>query len=324
MRRLKLFRTSVHSPYLNISTEDHLFRNVAADEEALFLWRNDPCVIIGRNQNPWKECRQKEMEARGVSLVRRHSGGGAVYQDLGNTCFSFVSPKSRYSKERNSELLLAALSDFGIDAELRGRNDIVFGDTKISGHAYKLNNVNALHHGTLLREVDMTTLTAVLSPSKAKLQSKGVSSVSARVTNLTSRFPALTHEAFCAALTLRWQEAHAAVPMATESLAQASLPASVLREAKRLSSWEWRFGESPKFSLNITHRFPWGICDLYLDYEKGRVLRSKLYSDALSPELVAALQDGVDAQLDANVARERYSGPEIEDFFNWVNAELND
>ena len=93
-----------------------------------------------------------------MSLVRRHSGGGAVYHDLGNTNFSFVSPKERYDKKKNCGILIGALNEFGIDAELKGRNDIVLGSTKISGHAYKYNNENALHHGTLLREVSMENL----------------------------------------------------------------------------------------------------------------------------------------------------------------------
>ena len=98
----------------------------------------------------------------------------------------------------------------------------------------------------------------------------------------------------------------------------------VQEHAARLRSWDWRFGESPQFSMNITKRFPWGICDLYIDYEKGRVLRSKLYSDALSPELVEALQAGVDAQLSADEARKLFPAPEIDEFFAWVHEELHD
>ena len=184
-----VLHTASHDPFWNIATEEHLFNTAHEDEETLFLWRNAASVILGRNQNPWKECRLEEMETRGVALVRRHSGGGAVYHDLGNTNFSFVGPKSRHSKERNCSILLAALRDpFGIPAELRGRNDVVWGETKISGHAYKVCSwpsffwlpsssfkytaSNALHHGTLLREADMGVLAAVLSPHKAKLQSK--------------------------------------------------------------------------------------------------------------------------------------------------------
>lgn len=132
LRRLVVYRTACHEPFLNIATEDVLFSSAKADEEVLFLWRNNPSVILGRNQNPWKECRLEEMEKRGVSLVRRHSGGGAVFHDLGNTNFSFVGPKSRHSKERNCEILLRALREhFGIPAELKGRNDVVLGETKV-------------------------------------------------------------------------------------------------------------------------------------------------------------------------------------------------
>ena len=127
-----MLRTHSLDPFLNIATEDFLFNSAKAEEEVLFLWRNRASVIIGRNQNPWKECRLEEMEKRGVELVRRHSGGGAVFHDLGNTNFSFVGPKSRHSKERNCEILLKALKEpFGIQAELKGRNDVVLGETKV-------------------------------------------------------------------------------------------------------------------------------------------------------------------------------------------------
>lgn len=330
-RRLRVFVSpTVTNPFLNIAAEDHLFgqAHLAEErEEMLFLWRNERCVIIGRNQNPWKECRIEEMDRRGVLLVRRHSGGGAVYQDLGNSNFSFVSPRKLFSKEFNSGLLLGALRRFGIGAELKGRNDIVLGETKISGHAYKLNNHSALHHGTLLRDVSMETLQAVLSPSKAKLQSKGVASVQARVTNLAARFPGLSHETFCEAMIQEFRQAYPEAEMVTEELKESDLRAipQVASQEERLSSWDWRFGESPNFSLNITQRFDWGICDLYLDWEKGKVQRSKLFSDALSPELVAALQLGVDAQLDANAAA-NVLPPEmrgqVDEFFNWIHREL--
>ena len=157
-------------------------------------------MIIGRNQNAWKECHLGACDKLGVSVVRRHSGGGAVYQDLGNTNFSFVTDQERYDKSKNTNILLDSLESFGINAEIKGRNDIVFGGAKISGHAYKYSKDNALHHGTILRDVDMDVLGKVLNPSKVKLQSKGVTSVKSRVTNLRDLFPEITHESLCKAL----------------------------------------------------------------------------------------------------------------------------
>ncbi len=223
-KRLMVLHTASHDPFWNIATEEHLFNTANEDEETLFLWRNAASVILGRNQNPWKECRLEEMEARGVELVRRHSGGGAVYHDLGNTNFSFVGPRAWHSKERNCAILLAALRDpFGIPAELKGRNDVVCGETKISGHAYKYSAGGALHHGTLLRDADMGVLAAVLSPHKAKLQSKGVASVAARVSNLAAQFPGLTHEAFCASMERHFGAAYAGAPVEKRTLTQEDL-----------------------------------------------------------------------------------------------------
>ncbi len=330
-KQLVVLRTACHDPFWNIATEEHLFASAREDEEVLYLWRNAASVILGRNQNPWRECRLEEMETRGVQLVRRHSGGGAVFHDLGNTNFSFVGPRARHSKERNCEILLGALREpFGVGAELKGRNDVVFGETKISGHAYKLTSTSALHHGTLLRAADMGVLAAVLSPHKAKLQSKGVASVAARVTNLAAQFPSLTHEAFCDAMQRKFAAAYPEALLVERTLTEAELAdiPGVKERRDLLVSWDWRFGESPSFSMNIAKKFPWGLVDLYLDYEGGRVKRSKLYSDALSPDLVAALQTGVDAQLNAKLAKELLAAqPElhvmVDEYFAWVLSELH-
>lgn len=252
-----------------------------------------------------------------------------MYHDLGNTNFSFVSRRNVYDKQRNCSILLRALQHFNIDAELKGRNDIVLGPTKISGHAYKYSMHNALHHGTLLREVDMDTLKAVLSPSKAKLQSKGVASVEARISNLASQFPQLTHESFCEAVEHEFEKAYPGAQVEREMMTEETMrrPAVVREQEQLLGSWEWRFGESPQFSINITHRFEWGVCDLYVDYQKGQVTRSKLYSDALSPDLVAALEQGVDAQLSPETAKALLVDspemhPQVDEFFNWVRHEI--
>lgn len=147
----------------------------------LFLWRNKPTIIIGKHQNPWKECRVQLLEQDGVVLARRRSGGGCVYQDLGNSVFSFLNPISDFSKEdyktMNNEVLLAGLKKLGIhDAEATGRNDLCVGGRKVSGSAYKLSlgkrdgsGRKALHHGTMLLNLDLTALERYLSPNKAKL-----------------------------------------------------------------------------------------------------------------------------------------------------------
>ena len=165
----------------NLATEEYMYEHINIANPVLFLWRNKPTIIIGKHQNPWKECRVQLLEQDGVVLARRKSGGGCVYQDLGNSVFSFLNPIADFSKEdyktMNNEVLLAGLRKLGIkDAEATGRNDLCVGGRKVSGSAYKLSlgkrdgsGRKALHHGTMLLDLDLTALERYLSPNKAKL-----------------------------------------------------------------------------------------------------------------------------------------------------------
>ncbi|OEH75846.1 lipoyltransferase and lipoate-protein ligase subfamily protein [Cyclospora cayetanensis] len=163
----------------------------------LYLWRNEKTIVIGRHQNAWKEANIQQLQKEGVKLARRYSGGGAVYQDLGNTCFTVISGGSR--KDETNAFLLSALKEaFGIDAEHKGRNDLVSKDgRKFSGAAFATSGGVWLHHGTLMRDVDMEALGRLLTPNKAKLRSKGIESVTSRVVNLRELNPSITHENVC-------------------------------------------------------------------------------------------------------------------------------
>lgn len=206
---IKIFFSTTFDPWFNLATEEWLYNGGQAKDgtltttncHVLYLWRNDPVIVIGKHQNPWKECRVEEMEKRNVKLARRPTGGGAVYQDRGNTCFTFISPTALADTARNNNIIINALKDkYNIVAEASGRNDMVSDSKKFSGAAFKKSaNVN-MHHGTLLINVDMSALGKLLNPSLAKLQSKGVSSVTARVTNLVDVNKAVSHEGLCDAL----------------------------------------------------------------------------------------------------------------------------
>ena len=204
----------------NLATEEFLYEHFDIKNPTLFLWRNDKTIIMGKHQNPWKECKVQLLEQDGVLLARRKSGGACVYQDLGNSVWSFFTPYPRVEngtdyKTANNEVLINALRHFGVEAKASGRNDIEVGDRKISGSAYKLNlgskdgrGRKVLHHGTMLLDVELGALSNYLNPSKAKLESKGVESVVARVQNLKELAPEITHESFCAALREEFLKKH--------------------------------------------------------------------------------------------------------------------
>lgn len=204
-----MIRTTSHTIHANLAFEQFLFDKCAIHQPVLFLWANDRNVVIGRHQNPWKECHLKEMQNDSVLLSRRKSGGGAVYQDLGNHCFTFINPVTDQDdpKTLNNSLLLQALASFQVDAVLAGRNDIHVQGKKVSGSAYQLSLAPkasptrlALHHGTMLIDVNFEAMVRYLSPNKLKLISKGVESVRQRVLNLNEVNRALTPKSWEKAL----------------------------------------------------------------------------------------------------------------------------
>ena len=203
--KLRILKSAVTNPWFNLATEDWIFQALDPQSHTLFLWRNSETVVIGRSQNPWVECKTDKMAEDDVFLARRQSGGGAVFHDLGNTNFTFLSPKADYDQDANFTIIINALRKLGVDATLSGRNDMQVGDKKISGSAFKHSVDRSFHHGTLLVNADMQKLGDYLNPHPLKLQAKGIKSVRSRVANLVEFNDTINHktlsqamiEAFC-------------------------------------------------------------------------------------------------------------------------------
>jgi len=307
-----ILRSKCTDIFVNLALEQYLFKTASLGRAVMLSYRNDKTIVIGRHQNPWKECRVQKMEEDGIALCRRASGGGAVYQDLGNTCFSFLNeiPSSGSAVEApsvdfksiNNEILTAALSRLDIEAQASGRNDIEVNydgaSYKISGSAYKLKNdsttgrLRSLHHGTMLLNVDTNALSSYLTPDATKLKSKGISSVKSRVKNLIEVNPDITHEDFVEALETEFLRQRVAdAQMATISQDEALAIPEVKEEYQNSREWEWRFGSSPAFSVEFSRRFPWALMTIHLDARKGRVYEGKVFSDCLKPDFVDALNE---------------------------------
>ena len=250
-------------PAYNLALEEVM--TAQADAPFAMLWRNRPAVIVGRNQNACREFNSDYAREHGVAVVRRMTGGGAVYHDLGNlnySIFAFETDANRRYIDFApfAEPVLTALRALGVAAEFSGRNDILVNGRKVSGSAKCVHAGRILFHGTLLFDVDFGAMAAVLTPPRAKIEAKGVASVRARVANLNEFLPDLDRDTFRRA-------------MERELLRQFGLkeplpiPDNWKREAERTAderyrSWEWNFGESPDFSFERTGRFPGGICIL--------------------------------------------------------------
>lgn len=292
--KLKVFLSDTFDPWFNLATEDYIFRDMAADCHVLFLWRNQNTVVIGRFQNPWAECNLEKMEADGIKLARRQSGGGAVFHDLGNTNFTFMSPKNAYDKDQNNQIILKALAAFGITASPSGRNDILVGEKKISGSAFKENKDRAFHHGTLLINADLSKLAQYLNPNPKKLESKGIQSVRARVANLTEYNADLEHAKLSQGII---QEFFAVYGSTCEvevlDNKQLQTKPELLKRYEELKDWNWRFGETPQFSQRMDEKFSWGYMDVHVNAHKGLITDLKIFSDSLHPEMIELLNSNL-------------------------------
>ena len=209
IERLLVCRSRSFDPYENLALEEALLNRVGEGELILYLWQNERSVVIGRNQNPWKECRTALLAEEGGRLARRLSGGGAVFHDLGNLNFTFLMPAADYDLLRQLTVIERACQSLGIPAARSGRNDLLADGRKFSGSAFYKHAGKAYHHGTLMVDVDLEMVQRYLRPSKAKLAAKGVDSVRSRVVNLREFVPDLTIPRLADALIAALAEVYA-------------------------------------------------------------------------------------------------------------------
>lgn len=278
--------------YLYVSTSGDGWRNLAVDEYfldtlgpddmMLYFYVNKNAVIIGQGQNPWAECRLAEMDRDGVQLVRRITGGGAVFHDEGNLNFSFIAGEGRYDLERQFGLILNAVRALGIPCEFSGRNDLLADGRKFSGNAFCKRGAIRQHHGTLLISADMTRLQNYLNVDPRKLKPKGVKSVKSRVCNLNEFVPELRRDDMLEAL----KRAYAAEYGDYTELQTSQLDeAAIAPYYEKQKSDAWRLGVTPRFDLEIENRFPWGGLQMLLTLRHGEVSDISVYSDANDAEL---------------------------------------
>ncbi|HZJ88471.1 MAG TPA: lipoate--protein ligase [Sphaerochaeta sp.] len=282
-----------------ISTSHDCAANLAGEallieaeyDRVLYLWENDPCIVVGRYQNAWAECNLQKMREDNVQLVRRQSGGGAVYHDRGNLIFTFIENKETASEEENFDLLIAALARVGVTAEHSGRNDVTMDGKKISGNAFQKTRTKFCHHGTLLVHGDLLVMDDYLTPSSTKLASKAVQSVAARVGNLSEQVPSITisqvKEAFIEEFIARYGESEIiAIDYSSDPAAQ--------ERYDLFGNYDSILKRSPPFSHQISHRFNWGEVTVELLVRAAVIERATIYSDALDttflPIAQAALQ----------------------------------
>ena len=275
----------------NLALEEYVFRNAGGDESLLLFYVNAPSIIIGRNQNTVEEINPEVVRERGIRVVRRISGGGAVYHDLGNLNFSFLTPYAPERFNRYEEFtrpVVEVLRELGVPAELGGRNDITAEGRKISGNAQFVSRGRMFSHGTLLLDSDLDAVTAALHPKPGKVESKGHKSVRSRVANISEFLsqPLDVHELRERIIEGIW--GHRDPPRL--DLEERDWTAVEELVERKYGAWEWNHGESPACNVQRSRRFPTGEIDLRIQVERGWIRGIRVFGDFMGRRDVAELE----------------------------------
>jgi len=269
-------------PAINLALEEYALRTLPLEDSILLFYVNEPSIIIGKNQNTIEEINREYVEAHGIHVVRRLSGGGAVYHDLGNLNFSFIANDDGESFRNFAKFtkpVTDALRRLGVEAELSGRNDIQVGERKISGNAQFAAKGRMFSHGTLLFDSDMERVASALRVKPIKFESKSTKSVRSRVANISEFLPEpMTMDAFRDALL---REIFGVEPDRVPSVRMTANDWEAVRKLadERYRNWDWNYGRSPKSNVQHAHKFPSGIVDIRLFVEEGRIQSCTVFGD---------------------------------------------
>lgn len=283
----------ITDPRINLAIEEYALKKLDINETYLLFYINEPSIIIGKNQNTIEEINTEYVVDNGIHVVRRLSGGGAVYHDLGNLNFSFITKddgESFHNFRKFTEPVVKALHKLGVQAELSGRNDLVAEGRKISGNAQFSTKGRMFSHGTLLFDSEIEHVVSALNVKKDKIESKGIKSIRSRVANISELMEeAISIEDFRTLLLNNIFENTTEIP--EYKLTEQDWKNIEQLSQERYKNWNWNYGKSPKFNLQHSHRFPVGQVDIRLDVTKGIIENCKIYGDFFGVGDVKEVED---------------------------------
>jgi lipoate---protein ligase len=295
---------------MNLAIEEYALKNLDINETYLLFYINKPSIIIGKNQNTIEEINTEYVEENGITVVRRLSGGGAVYHDLGNLNFSFITKddgESFHNFKKFTEPVIQALKKLGVNAELSGRNDIEVDGRKISGNAQFSTRGRMFSHGTLMLDSEIDHVVSALRVKKDKIESKGIKSIRSRVANISEFLKEkVTVEEFRQLLLTNIFDGLDEIPEYV--LTEEDWEKIHQLSENRYQTWEWNYGKSPKFNLHHSNRFPIGSIDVRLEVNKGVIDDCKIYGDFFGVGDVQDIEDRL-----KNVKYERASLEQVLD-----------
>ncbi|WP_061320448.1 lipoate--protein ligase [Clostridium botulinum] len=284
------------NPFFNLALEEYLLKNVDIKEDYFILWQNEPTIVIGKHQNTLKEINMNFVQDNNINVVRRNSGGGAVYHDLGNINFTFITKydeKHLLDFKTFTNPVVYSLGKLNVKAELSGRNDILIDGRKISGNSQHIYKDRFLHHGTLLFNSELENLVKALNVDNDKILSKGIESIKSRVTNIKEHVKEdIFMEKFKEILIENifiWNKS---------SLKEYNLTSDYINEIEKLMkkkymTWQWNYGESPEFNYRNSKRFQGGKLEVLLNIVEGHINECKIYGDFLGLMDVSEIEEKI-------------------------------
>ncbi len=292
---MKYIENESKDPRFNLALEEVLFNSLKEEEGYFLLWQNEPSVIVGRFQNTLEEINEDIVREKGIHVVRRISGGGAVYHDQGNLNFTFILRTRdipRFDYREMTEPVAMALQELGAGACFNSRNDLLIDGLKFSGNAQYARRGRFLHHGTILFDSDLDMLGEVLNADPEKYRSKGVKSVRSRVTNVR---PFLTkdvdleefRQVIAHTSSKRWPNLRK-VPLDDDTKSRAEA-----LSVEKYGTWDWNFGNSPDFDVRRQNRFDFGKVDIRMRVEKGKIVQCRIYGDFFGNGEIGGLEDSL-------------------------------
>jgi len=288
-----IYVSTLHNPFLNVAFERQL-SEIYTDDVSLFLWQNEECVVIGRNQNPLVECNLDYLKTNNIHLTRRFSGGGAVFHDLGNVNYTLVMKEADYDLNKAKEFLLKVFEYLCLDVKFSGRNDMTINDCKFSGQAYYAHKKMYVLHGTLLVDLNLQTLSKCLTPSKMKLDSKGIKSVKSRVINLKDVKADISINDIYQKMIIAFKDVYGDAKEIKE-IDESYINDELL---KFIQTDEWIYSQSPKFNIEIEKRFPFGTFNLQLLIKNNKIKEVSIFTDSLDTLWEELEENLIDTKFD--------------------------
>lgn len=264
-------------PYFNLAAEEYLLKHT--EEEYFSLWRDEPCIIVGKNQNTLSEINTDYVKENNIKVVRRLTGGGAVFHDLGNINFTFIVNDNHSYNDfyKFVKPIIEVLRQLGVEAEFSGRNDMLIEGKKFSGNAQCKYKNRVMHHGTLLFSSNMADLSGALKPKAVKFSDKSVKSVASRVTNISEHLPKALD-------VLEFKEAIFKYIIAeegkeVENFSKEEVEIINKLKEEKYSTWQWNYGKSPRYNFYNEKKFPAGTVEVTLKVNSGCIENIKIYGD---------------------------------------------